>query len=144
MKGSEVQPGEALRRAHVALLEDLRKPEEAVHPAPGKGVAELIARLGTTTTHITEHFRFEEQDGYMDAVREREPRLERAVGQLAAEHGELARGLAALVAQAGEVTRLDEPLRGKVREWVESLRRHEARENDLVQDAFGWDIGGED
>jgi hypothetical protein len=28
--------------------------------------------------------------------------------------------------------------------WVDCVRRHEARENQLVQDAFNLDIGAED
>jgi hypothetical protein len=49
-----------------------------------------------------------------------------------------------LVAEARAVTALDEPFRGKVRAWGERVRQHEARENDLVQDAFNWDIAAED
>jgi iron-sulfur cluster repair protein YtfE (RIC family) len=135
---------EALGQAHVALLADLRKLEQAVHPSSGEGPAGLRARLGEAHAHITEHFRFEEQNGYMDAVREREPRLERAIHQLAEEHRQLARSLEVLIEQARDATSLDDRFRDEVREWVERVRRHEARENDIVQDAFNLDIGAED
>jgi hypothetical protein len=135
---------EALRRAHVALLDDLRKLEEAARPASGESLKGLFTRLAATHAHLTRHFRFEEQDGYMDEVRKREPRLERAVEQLAEEHRRLAHALDALTEEAGEAESLGEPLRQKVREWVERVRQHEDRENDLVQDAFNLDIGPED
>jgi hypothetical protein len=35
-------------------------------------------------------------------------------------------------------------LRQEVRAWIERVRQHEARENDLVQEAFNRDIGTED
>jgi hypothetical protein len=135
---------EALSRAHAALLEDLRQLEEAVRPAVGEGLAELRARLGATQAHILEHFRFEEQNGYMDAVRQREPRLERAVQELAEEHRRLAQSLDALIRKARAARGLGETVREAVRGWVDSVRRHEARENDLVQEAFSVDIGAED
>ena len=141
---AENSVAEALRRAHAVLLEDLRRLDEATHPASGEGLAELRARLDVTQEHITEHFRFEEQNGYMHAVRAREPRLERAIHQLAEEHRQLARSLEALIERARDTTSLDDRFRDEVREWVERVRQHEARENDIVQDAFNLDIGAED
>jgi hypothetical protein len=144
MKRTETSVAEALGRAHAALLEDLRKLEGAAQPPSAKGLAELRTRLGRTRTHITEHFRFEEKNGYMAAVRKREPRLDRTVQQLADEHRQLAQTLDALIDQAGVARTLDEALREKVRAWVEKVHKHEASENDLVQDAFNLDVGAED
>jgi hypothetical protein len=93
---------------------------------------------------LTEHFGYEEQKGYMDVVRKREPRLERAIQQLAEEHGQLRQSLDGLIGQAGTATGLNDNLRELIREWIERVRRHEIRENDLVQDAFNLDIGAED
>ena len=89
MARTETSIAEALSRAHDALLNDLEKLWESVDPASGQTLAGLLARLSTTQAHVTEHFRFEEQNGYMDAVRKREPRLERAIQQLAEEHEQL-------------------------------------------------------
>jgi hypothetical protein len=135
---------EALGRAHEGLLEDLRHLEGAAHPAAAEGLDGLRARLAATRAHLAAHFRFEEQNGYLDAVRKREPRLERAVQQLADEHRQLAESLEGLVREAGAATSLEDPLRQEVRAWIERVRQHEARENDLVQDAFNRDIGTED
>jgi hypothetical protein len=135
---------DALLRAHGALLADLRKLEEAIRPSSGESPKELLVRLGATRTHILEHFRFEEQNGYLDAVRQREPRLERIIQQLAEEHRQLTQALDTLLGEAQAAVNLGESLRQDIRAWVESVRRHEARENDLVQDAFNLDIGAED
>jgi hypothetical protein len=135
---------EALGRAHATLLADLRELEQAVRSSSGDGLAELRVRLGATQAHITEHFGFEEQNGYMDAVRKREPRLEREVQELAEEHGQLRQSLDALIGQTRAATSVSDALRDKIREWIERVRQHEFRENDLVQDAFNQDIGVED
>jgi hypothetical protein len=135
---------EALGQAHAALTADLRQLEQAVQPAAGASVEEVRDRLAATRTHIAEHFRFEEENGYMDAVRKREPRLERAIQLLAAEHRQLARSLDALIGAVGSAAGLGNPLREEVREWIDDVRQHEIRENDLVQDAFNQEVGAED
>ena len=135
---------EALGRAHEALLADLRELEQAVAPSSGEGLVRLRARLGEAHAHLTEHFRFEEENGYMDAVRAREPRLERTIQQLAEEHSQLKRSLDALIGEASAATNLSDTLRDEIREWIDCVRRHEVHENDLVQDAFDLDIGAED
>jgi hypothetical protein len=138
-------PGaEAFGRAHAALERDLRKLEEAVGSSSGMSPAEVVARLGATQTHVREHFCFEEQDGYMDTIRQREPRLERAIQHLVEEHRQLAQSLEALLGEARTAPSLHEAFRDKVRTWVGRLRGHEAHEIDLVQEAFNWDIGAED
>jgi hypothetical protein len=133
-----------LRRAHAALFEDLRKLEQAARPGAGGDLAQLMACLGATHKHVTEHFGFEEQDGYMDTVRKREPRFDRIIQQLGEEHRELMQSLDALIREVRKAACFEDAVREKIRMWVERLRRHEARENDLVQDAFSLDIGLED
>jgi hypothetical protein len=130
--------------AHAMLLKDLQELEEMVRRATGERLAELTARLGATRTHIKEHFRFEEQNGYMDLVRKREPRLERAVQHLAEEHRALALSLDALIEEAGARADLDDTFREQVREWIGQVRQHEARETNLIQDAFNFDVSAED
>jgi hypothetical protein len=144
MKTHQLSPADALHRAHVVLLKDLQTLEEAARPTAAKGLARLRTRLRATRTHVTAHFRFEEREGYMDAVRKREPRLERAVQHLADEHRELAASLAALVEDAETAAKMDARFCQEVHAWVERLRGHERRENELVQSAFGLNVGGED
>jgi iron-sulfur cluster repair protein YtfE (RIC family) len=135
---------DALARAHAALLMDLHKLEEAARMPSTEGMAELRRRLEVTQKHLIEHFRFEEQDGYMDLLRKHEPRLERVIQQLADEHHHLAQTLTTLVERARVATTPKEALGAQVRAWVERVRRHEARENDLVQNTFNLEISAED
>jgi len=144
MRSTETSTAEALSRAHATLLDDLRNLEETVRSVSGEGLAELRARLSATCAQITAHFRFEEQNGYMNTVRKREPRLERTIQQLADEHRQLAESLDCLVREYGAATSLEDTLRKEIRAWIEHVRQHEARENDLVQNAFNLDIGAED
>jgi hypothetical protein len=144
VRRSENSVAEALGQAHRTLLADLVELEQAVFPSSGESLAELRAQLGEVHAHVTEHFRFEEQNGYLDSVRKREPRLERTVQQLAEEHGQLRQSLDALIREARAATSLGHTLRDEVREWIERVRQHESRENDLVQDAFNLDISAED
>jgi len=144
MAKTEVSVAEALSRAHQALRNDLRKLEESVDPASGQDLIALCARLAATRSHITEHFRFEEKNGYMDKVRKREPRLEHTIEQLAAQHRQLAQSLDAIIKRAKDAASLGPALREKIREWIASVRHHEAREDELVQNAFNLDIGAED
>src|SRR6516164_2978409 len=97
MARTETSIAEALSRAHDALLNDLGMLCESVDPASGQTPDGLRARLSTTQAHITEHFRFEEQNGYMDKVRKREPRLERIIRELAEEHSQLRSSLEELI-----------------------------------------------
>jgi hypothetical protein len=80
----------------------------------------------------------------MAAVKDRAPRLGRAIQQLAEDHRRLARSVDALIGEVESATGLDERIRDKVLGWVRDVRQHESRENDLVQDAFNVDIGTED
>jgi hypothetical protein len=144
MKELQASVAEALARAHVAMLNDLRKLEKVASREGEEGLAELRACLGATYTHVTEHFRFEEQNGYMDVVRKREPRLERAILQVGEEHRRLTQSLEGLVADARVGIRLDPVFRERVWAWIEWIRQHEARENELVGEAFNLDLGAED
>jgi hypothetical protein len=135
---------EALDQAHAALAWYLRPLEEAASATAGDGIVELSSHLARTKTHLTEHFHFEEHNGHMDAIREREPRLEHAVQQLTGDHRQLLQSLDALLERTQAATSLGGPLREEVRRWINHVRQHEARENELVQEAFNRDIGAED
>lgn len=142
MAQQETSVAEAHGRAHAALLDDLRKLEEAARMA--SDIVELRVQLGATKTHLTAHFRFEEEHGYMDAVREQAPRLQHAIERLAAEHRELTESLADLIAQNAATPNVEDRLREQIPAWVKRVRRHEAREDDVVYEAFNRDIGPED
>ena len=135
---------EALKKAHEALLDDLQGLERALHSPGGEDSAAISARLGRTQAHITQHFRFEEANGYMSAVLKKKPHLERVAGQLLGDHLQLAQTLSRLVDEAKTATKLDARFSTRVRAWIEDVRQHESRENQLVQEAFNVDMDAED
>jgi len=133
---------EALRQAHAALTQDMNELEAMLASSPA--AAPLHARLQTMRADLAKHFAFEEQNGYMAEVRRREPRLEHAIQQLAREHQELLQGLDTLLHDCVMSRTVDESLKARTLAWLRRLRKHELCENDLVQDAYQFDVSGED
>ena len=80
----------------------------------------------------------------MDAVRRREPRLERTVARLADEHRQLLLALDAVIAQAQSPAHPEGQLRALARQWIGNVRWHESQEEALLQETFNDDIGAED
>lgn len=135
---------ESLSQAHRSLFRDLRSPQDLVCPRSEVTLPELRDRLGRTYTHLCEHFRLEEKNGYMDNLAEDQPRLQRLIEQLGDEHRELRQSLDLIHADTIVASGFDNALRERIREWIERVRRHETRENDLVQDAADFDVGTQD
>jgi hypothetical protein len=127
---------EALHEAHVSLLGDLQELDEAVRPGSGQGPAELGTRLGKVRAHLLDHFRFEEEGGYMAPVLKEEPRLAPEAQELLNEHGQLAQALNGLIQEVSGAGSLEEAVRDRVRAWVKQVRHHEAQENHIVQEAY--------
>jgi hemerythrin len=133
----------SLAEAHKDLVDDLARLRAAVRLVQLKP-AELDARLAATANHIAEHFRFEEQNGYMEVVRKRDPRFGRVIEELREEHRRLTQDLAALHREAAQASVVDNSLRLRVVDWIKQIQQHEERENDLVQEAFNSEISAED
>ena len=127
---------DALHDAHTVLLRDLQELEKAVASGSGEGPVELTGRLERLRTHLIEHFQFEEEGGYMAPVLKEEPRLGPVIQELLAEHGKMERILDALILEVGGTRSIQDAFREKVRTWVAQVRRHETRENNLVQEAY--------
>jgi hypothetical protein len=134
---------ETLRLAHAALLRDLRGLEAAARMDGETSRAEMGMRLRRTRAHLTDHFRFEEQNGYLDTVLRRDPHRKRTVERLHDDHRRLGEELDGLLEESAEHGP-SAPLLAKVLTWVESVRDHETRENALVQDAFNVETAAED
>jgi hypothetical protein len=131
--------GDHMLRAHAALHEDL----QAIKQALGTP-AEARRQLFALRAHVLDHFRQEEQGGYMALVLVRQPQQERTVQRLLAEHHRLAVALEELVREAAEAAVIDDGFRARVWAWAKDLRRHEADENVLVEEAFLRDVGAKD
>lgn len=131
---------DTLHHAHEALLHDLRELERLAKRSTTEDISHLRTRLHSVYGDVMEHFRLEEENGYMDSVRTRSPRLERTVSQLAKEHRQLADSLESLIANVDDCSIIDGALRKDIHSWVERMRRHETHENNLIQEAFSLDV----
>ncbi|MGF1583206.1 MAG: hemerythrin domain-containing protein [Gemmataceae bacterium] len=136
--------GKMLLEAHTDLREDLAKLAETLRPQCATTVAQLSARLQETQDHILEHFRLEEEGGYLQEIREAEPRLNREIDHLYEEHAVLAKVLQGLIDDLQAETTIDDTVRKKVQSWIKHVRKHESCENLLVEDVFVLDIGDKD
>lgn len=143
VKQQQVQ-AEKLLQAHQALEQALRILEAKLRPETQTDLTDLRDTLTATQKHVLDHFYLEAQNGYLNSVRQREPRLQHAIESLENEHHQLLGTLASLREKVFAATTLDANLRDALQEWVHGLRRHESLENTLVQDAFNFDVSAED
>jgi hypothetical protein len=145
MKTSLIDIAEEPSQANASVLDDVQKLEHAVLASPQVSVAHILDTLSTTRRHVTDHFEFEEKErGWMEAVRKREPRLEHAVCSLIEEHRELVKSLNTLVEKANAQAKVEEAFRQRVLQWIQRVREHELRENELLQDVFAENLGAGD
>jgi len=144
MNTTPASPADDLTGAHRELHEHLRQLERAGDAPPADDEGELMSLLESTRARLEDHFHFEEDDGYMQAVLARAPQMGRKVEHLRGEHGELREALASLTREAEAVRAARRRLREGLKEWVGRLRDHEKRENLLVADVFNYDLAAED
>ncbi len=144
MAGNTDALTEKLGQAHVKLLDALRDLQGTARMRTDSGLSALRVRLEGIRKCLGEHFGFEEQNGYLDVVRQREPFADRVIEKLHAEHQELAQALDDLLGEVRGCESLEAAVRDRVREWIMRVRCHESRESNLIQDAFNLDIGAED
>jgi hypothetical protein len=133
-----------LCQEHASLLERLSGLEEAIESAHGDTVAD---HLGAVRTHLLHHFEFEESGGYMKHVLDRAPHLHLQAQELLAEHGRMRKQVDDLLAQVSGLAAnrpLPDAFRHRVRDLLEFVRKHEARENRLVQETLNQDLGVDD
>jgi hypothetical protein len=127
--------GDALLTSHRDLIRELRSLRACLDTdAPG----DLAPCLGGVRARLVEHFRLEE-GGYLAAILSRRPYLDATIRALIAEHAELLRALDAL-REAGTAPAADAGLCDEVARWLGRVRRHERREDRLVEDAFLVDL----
>jgi hypothetical protein len=129
---------ERLRQAHADLLADLHQLGSATAEM---GLASLRTNLLKARQDLVNHFRLEEENGYLEEVRKREPCLEQTLLKLAGEHRKLLSKLDDILARLEYPQPVLDELQRQVRLWVHDVRGHEIRENDLIQDAFVHDLG---
>jgi hypothetical protein len=129
-------------------LEEMR--HRCQRPIAPANCRQLVQRLSQLRDHLALHFALEEAYGYFDDPVDVAPRLGYAAEQLRSEHRELYMNLTGVVERAERLLHTDQM--ATLALWVgpqflrfdESLRDHEARENELIFDAFDTDIGAGD
>jgi hypothetical protein len=134
---------DAMKRAQLALQHHLRELEQIVAPPVAEKLPEVRIRLKAVLGLVTEHFRIEEQDGYMQAVKEQDQRFESDLKCLREEHSAMKRELELLIDEADALQQMDDEFSEKIYAWIDRFRMHEKSEIDLVQEAFDVDVGGE-
>jgi hypothetical protein len=135
---------EEVRRAHRLLMRDLQRLETAAHEPLADGLEKLRTQLPLTRAHLIEHFRYEEDHGYAELIREQLPRLQHAVMERLDEHPQLLSRLEDLLDELQLARCLSGSFPSKVLAWVHEVREHESKENLLIQDAFNRDLGATD
>lgn len=136
----------SLLEEHHALLEYVARLEKTIDTSTtAVDRTQLLWLLGEIDEHLASHMTLEEQDGYLNVVRERLPNRTEVVEHLQGQHAELRAGLSAVIKtteSAASAQHLENDVVPAVREWIQALRAHEDDENSLMQEAFNADYGG--
>lgn len=133
----------SLIEAHKRLQSNLQE-LDALVASPETSPSVLAKRMNDLQALLTEHFHWEEKDGYMQAVLARAPQQERAVVTLQDEHTSLARTLESLRVTLAVRPEITAELRDRFRQWIAQVRDHETRENLLVEDVFNREVTAAD
>lgn len=110
-------------------------------------VVELAVEFEKLKDELVQHFHEEDEGGFFDGIVEHAPRLSERIEALRQEHDRLLEQLNELQ------TKVDVPAPSP--EWWQELERsfhdfscelmrHEHRENEILQEAYGVDIGAQD
>jgi iron-sulfur cluster repair protein YtfE (RIC family) len=98
--------------------------------------------------HLLKHFALEEEGGYLNAVREVQPALDKDIQGLMSQHREVGHLLTDVFHEVSQV-QADMPLRirdacCRIRNLIEILQQHEDIENRLVSQVLTRDVGTHD
>lgn len=127
--------------------EELRRMLGEVHHALSQkleSVARVVELLASLTDHLETHFNEEEATGIFQEVAARTPRLSSRASDLRAEHQQFRQIVQALneVAKSGDgAADWWQQLEVAFHDFSKDLMRHEHEENELVQVAYGQDLG---
>ncbi len=129
-------------RELTAMVQDLRDFLEQPRPPAGaqgshSWAAELSGSLCRLHDKLFRHFRYEEEEGMVEEISVRRPRLTQDVEELMDEHPQMLteiRGVMADVLCYSEGKEPENPqLRQRLLKVLDDLRDHERKENHLIQ-----------
>ena len=116
-------------------------------PSVGCRRSEVVAQFQRLREELVEHFHYEEEGGFFKDVVERAPRYSEQIDELCQEHVQSLQDLDQMThdAEVGEPTgEWWDDLSHRFHEFSNQLMNHEARENQLLQNAYGIDLGAND
>ena len=131
---------------HRDLLAIIRRIHDALDTHQG-GKSSLPGILGELAAHLTSHFAFECEDGYLSEALENAPHLQPQADALEGQHPELLSAVMQLreqINRQGESEVWWEELSQSFESFSKSLIEHERAENHLVQEALDRDTGSKD
>ena len=137
---------EEVLREHRELLASVRRIREALEARRG-GKNSLPGMLGELAAHLTSHFAFECEDGYLFEALENAPQLQGEADALERQHPELLDAVMKLRERVIDQEESDawwQSLQHDFEAFSQSLIEHERDENRLVQEALDRDTGTRD
>ena len=111
------------------------------------GWEELRRQTSDLASHLREHFRLEEEGGFMTPVLELQPTAAPAVEALMQEHHFILERLDSVrqqISDSASPRRTTENPMEALKRVIESLKNHERAEDALIQAVYAQDIGIED
>jgi iron-sulfur cluster repair protein YtfE (RIC family) len=137
---------EQIHREHAALRALLSRVDRTLNDqcVEANDVVELLCRLYDA---LRNHFHCEEEGGFYAQISSDAPRLTGRTRNLSSEHRDLLSLAANLVQSSTECWKAPMPwqtLREEFQILHQQLRQHESEENQLLQEAYQDDFGGND
>ena len=117
----------------------------AVSAPTASNSAAALRALESLEEGLVQHFRYEEQGGFFDAMLQEAPNLSERLLELQGQHAELIEQVRLIVDGANSVDASNPtwlPVFEALRAFVREIRRHENAEDALVADSLFTDEGG--
>ena len=110
-------------------------------------VNDVATMLGSVCEHLVDHFKLEEDGGFFQQLTAQAPRLSDIAETLEEEHVHLletAQSLAKIAREGDGSDSWWSRLETDFLDFSKRMLQHEAKEHDLLQQAYGEDIGSHD
>jgi len=137
---------ERIRQEHDELRNLLRRVHQALEDDTSSHV-QITAMLQDLSEHVAVHFQQEETEGFFDQIVRDAPRLVSHVDALRADHTKLLETMYGMKQQAAKRDDSESwrtGLAAAFHSFSKQLMNHESKENELLLDAYGTDIGSKD
>ena len=108
---------------------------------------DVVDQLSALREELEMHFHTEEAEGFFEELTEMAPRLMRHTTKLCQDHVRMLNEMGELVFQASHGDGSADwwsLMEQTFRDFSKALMQHEHRENELLQEAFGDDLGSHD